>query len=51
MKTTFQPLGVWRAFGCNSMGLVVDKGRQVLLSGQVAWDDLPESDYDGVTDG
>ncbi len=39
MKTAFQPLGVWRAFGSNSMGLVVDKGRQVLLGGQVAWDD------------
>ena len=39
MKTAFQPPGVWRAFGCNSMGLVLDKGRQVLLSGQVAWDD------------
>lgn len=39
MKTAFQPLGAWRAFGCNSMGLVLDKGRQVLLSGQVAWDD------------
>ncbi len=39
MKTAFQPLDVWRAFGCNSMGLVVDKGRQVLLGGQVAWDD------------
>ena len=39
MKTAFQPPGVWRAFGCNSMGLVVDRGRQVLLSGQVAWDD------------
>lgn len=39
MKTAFQPLGVWRAFGCNSMGLVVGKGQQVLLSGQVAWDD------------
>lgn len=39
MKTAFQPLGVWRSFGCNSMGLVVGKGRQVLLSGQVAWDD------------
>lgn len=39
MKTAFQPLGVWRSFGCNSMGLVVGTGRQVLLSGQVAWDD------------
>ncbi len=39
MKTVFRPLGVWRSFGCNSMGLVVGKGRQVLLSGQVAWDD------------
>ena len=39
MKTAFQPLGVWRAFGCNSMGLVVDKGRQVLLGGQGAWND------------
>ncbi len=39
MKTAFQPLGVWRTFGCNSMGLVVGMGRQVLLSGQVAWDD------------
>ncbi|MEE9595250.1 MAG: RidA family protein [Acidiferrobacterales bacterium] len=39
MKTAFQPLGVWRTFGCNSMGLVVGKGRHVLLSGQVAWDD------------
>ena len=39
MKTAFQPIGVWRAFGCNSMGLVVGKGQQVLLSGQVAWDD------------
>ena len=39
MKTAFQPPGVWRSFGCNSMGLVVSEGRQVLLSGQVAWDD------------
>lgn len=39
MKTAFQPLGVWRAFGCNSMGLVVGKGQQVLLSGRVVWDD------------
>ena len=39
MQTAFQPLGVWRTFGCNSMGLVVGKGQQVLLSGQVAWDD------------
>lgn len=38
MKTAFQPLGVWRAFGCNSMGLVTGEGRQVLLGGQVAWD-------------
>ena len=39
MKTAFQPAGVWRSFGCNSMGLVVDNGRLVLLSGQVAWDE------------
>lgn len=39
MKTAFQAPGVWRAFGCNSMGLVVGEGRQVLLTGQVAWDD------------
>jgi 2-iminobutanoate/2-iminopropanoate deaminase len=39
MKRAFQPLGVWRAFGCNSMGLVVGEGRQVLLGGQVAWDE------------
>ena len=39
MKTAFQPRDVWRAFGCNSMGLVVGDGRQVLLSGQVAWDE------------
>ncbi len=39
MKTAFQPAGVWRSFGCNAMGLVVENGRQVLLSGQVAWDE------------
>ena len=39
MKTAIQPPGVWRAFGCNAMGLVVGAGRQVLLSGQVAWDE------------
>lgn len=39
MKTAIQPPGVWRAFGCNSMGLVTGGGRQVLLSGQVAWDE------------
>ncbi len=39
MKTAFQPAGVWRTFGCNSMALVVSEGRQVLLGGQVAWDD------------
>ena len=39
MKTAFQPAGVWRSFGCNAMGLVVDTGRLVLLSGQVAWDE------------
>jgi enamine deaminase RidA (YjgF/YER057c/UK114 family) len=39
MKTAFQPLGVWRAFGSNSMGLVLGEGRQVLLGGQVAWDE------------
>jgi hypothetical protein len=39
MKTAFQPHGVWWAFGCNSMGLVVGTGRHVLLSGQVARDD------------
>ena len=39
MKTAFQPRDVWRSFGCNSMGLVVENGRQVLLSGQVAWDE------------
>ncbi len=39
MKTAFQPRDVWQAFGCNSMGLVVGDGRQVLLSGQVAWDE------------
>jgi len=39
MKTAFQPFGVWRAFGCNSMGVVAGEGRQVLLGGQVAWDD------------
>ena len=38
MKTAFQPPGVWRAFGCNSIGMVVCEGRQVLLGGQVAWD-------------
>jgi enamine deaminase RidA (YjgF/YER057c/UK114 family) len=38
MNTAFQPADVWRSFGCNSMGLVVDNGRQVLLGGQVAWD-------------
>ena len=39
MNTAFQPSGVWRSFGCNSMGMVVGEGRQVLLSGQVAWDE------------
>ncbi len=39
MSTAFQPKGVWRAFGCHSMGLVVSEGRQILLSGQVAWDE------------
>ncbi len=39
MKTAFQAPGVWPSFGCNSMGLVVGQGRQVLLSGQVAWDE------------
>ena len=39
MKTPFESHGVWRRFGCNSMGLVVGEGRQILLSGQVAWDD------------
>ena len=39
MKTAFQAADVWRSFGCNSMGLVVEQGRQVLLSGQVAWDE------------
>ncbi len=39
MKTPFESHGVWRSFGCNSMGLVVGEGRQVLLRGQVAWDD------------
>lgn len=39
MKTGFQPPGVWPSFGCNSMGLVTGEGRQVLLSGQVAWDE------------
>ncbi len=39
MKTAFQPPGVWRSFGSISMGLVVDEGRQVLLGGQVAWDE------------
>ena len=39
MKTAFQAPDVWRAFGCHSMGLVVGSGRQVLLGGQVAWDD------------
>lgn len=39
MKTAYQPPGVWPSFGCNSMALVVGEGRQVLLSGQVAWDE------------
>ena len=39
MNTAFQPPGVWRAFGCNSMALVTGEGRQVLLGGQVAWDE------------
>lgn len=39
MKTGFQPRGVWRAFGSNSIGLVAGKGQQVLLGGQVAWDE------------
>ena len=39
MKTAYQPKGVWRTFGCNSMGLVAGEGRQVLLGGQVAWDE------------
>jgi len=39
MKTAYQPAGVWRTFGCNSMALVAGTGRQVLLSGQVAWDE------------
>lgn len=39
MKTAYQPTGVWRTFGCNSMALVVGEGRQVLLGGQVAWDE------------
>ena len=39
MKTGFQAADVWRAFGSHSMGLVVGSGRQVLLGGQVAWDD------------
>ena len=39
MKTAYQPPGVWRTFGCNAMALVVGEGRQVLLSGQVPWDE------------
>jgi len=39
MKTAFQAAGVWPSFGINSMGLVVGNGRQVLFSGQVAWDE------------
>lgn len=39
MKTVIQPRNVWRAFGCHSMGLVVGEGYQVLLGGQVAWDE------------
>jgi enamine deaminase RidA (YjgF/YER057c/UK114 family) len=39
MKTAFQSSGVWRAFGCNSMGVVAGEGRLVLLGGQVAWDE------------
>jgi enamine deaminase RidA (YjgF/YER057c/UK114 family) len=39
MKTAFQSRDVWPSFGCNSMGLVVSEGREVLLSGQVAWDE------------
>ncbi len=39
MKTAFQSGGVWRAFGCNSMGVVAGEGRLVLLGGQVAWDE------------
>ena len=39
MKIAYQPAGVWRTFGCNSMALVAGTGRQVLLSGQVAWDE------------
>jgi 2-iminobutanoate/2-iminopropanoate deaminase len=39
MKTAFQPRGVWRAFGSHSMGLVAGEGRQVLLGGQVAWNE------------
>lgn len=39
MKTAIQPDGVWRPFGSHSIGLVTTEGRQVLLGGQVAWDD------------
>ena len=39
MKTAIQPPGIWRAFGSHSMGLVTGRGRQVLLGGQVAWDE------------
>ena len=39
MKESFQPPGVWRAFGSLSMGVVMGEGRQVVLSGQVAWDE------------
>ena len=39
MTTAYQPPGVWPSFGCNSMALVTGEGRQVLLSGQVAWDE------------
>jgi len=39
MSTAFQAPGVWPSFGCNSMGLVTGEGRQVLLTGQVAWDE------------
>lgn len=39
MKTAIQPAGIWRAFGCHSMGLATGRGRQVLLGGQVAWDE------------
>ena len=39
MKTAYQAPGVWESFGTHSMALVVGEGRQVLVGGQVAWDE------------